>query len=261
MNLNYQILNPPTAPIATLLIAHGLFGSKRNWLTIARQLSRQYRVILPDLRNHGDSPHTPIMTYTAMANDIAELCQTLKLSDGLCFIGHSMGGKVAMQTAHNYPPLFRSIVVVDIAPKIYPMGRQTPLFDACLALPVDTVNSRADANRALESQGVTHAEIRAFLLHNLVLTPHPHWRIPLDVLRQHEPEIMAAPLLLNRTDTPALFLRGTASDYILNADIETIHQLFSQAHVTAMPGSHWLHAEHPNVLIAHITEFLLQIHG
>lgn len=166
-----------------------------------------------------------------------------------------------MQISHNYPRLFQSIVVVDIAPKIYPLGRQTPLLDACLALQCDTVNSRADADQALAKHGVKQPEIRAFLLHNLVMTPQPHWRIPLDVLRQHEPDIMTAPLLLNRIRIPALFLRGVDSDYVLNADIETIHQLFSQAHVTAMPGSHWLHAEHPTILIAHITDFLLKIHG
>ncbi len=261
MHLNYQILEPNQPTADTLLIAHGLFGSKRNWLSIAKQLSRQYRVILPDLRNHGDSPHHAIMTYAAMATDIAELCTALNLTPGVCFIGHSMGGKVAMQVAHNHPHLFQSIVVVDIAPKAYPLGRQTPLMDACLAMQCEALSSRADADQALAELGVNQPEIRAFLLHNLVMTPKPHWRIPLAMLRQEEPAIMAAPVLSNRIQIPALFLRGLDSDYVLDTDIDTINRLFNHAHIVSMPGSHWLHADHPSILMTHVTEFLGNHHA
>ena len=98
-----------------LIILHGLFGSARNWSTVARRLSKSFHVIALDLRNHGESPWTETMSYTEMAGDVAEFVTTRGL-DRPIVLGHSMGGKVAMTLAIEGEIDVESLIVVDIAP-------------------------------------------------------------------------------------------------------------------------------------------------
>ena len=78
-----------------LVILHGMLGSSRNWQTAGRDLGERYHVLAPDLRNHGQSPHADDSSYEAMMDDVLAWMDTLKIAQAT-FLGHSMGGKVAM---------------------------------------------------------------------------------------------------------------------------------------------------------------------
>ena len=99
---------------APLVILHGLFGTLENWGAQIKQLSEHFDVIAVDLRNHGRSPHDSRMDYTAMADDVIELMNRLGL-EKVNLMGHSMGGKAAMQLAMDHPGKVERLIVVDIA--------------------------------------------------------------------------------------------------------------------------------------------------
>jgi len=147
----------------TILILHGLFGSKRNWRSIARQLSEQSQVFTLDLRNHGESGHHDDMTYQAMADDVFQFISEHSLKD-VSIVGHSMGGKVAMQMALQHPEIIKRLVIIDIAPVKYEHGFND-LIDSLRALPLEQISNRQDADEHLRST-VQPETLRQFSLAN-----------------------------------------------------------------------------------------------
>ena len=116
VTLNIRTYGEAGQPVLVLL--HGLFGSAANWGSIARQLADRYRVLVPDLRNHGQSPHTTEHSYPAMAEDLRVLLAEGAIERAV-IVGHSMGGKVGMQLALHYPALVERLAVVDMSPVSY----------------------------------------------------------------------------------------------------------------------------------------------
>lgn len=147
-----------------LVMLHGLFGSFDNWLGVAPKLARHFQLFLLDLRNHGASPHSPEMNYPALAADVAEFFETQKLA-GANLLGHSLGGKVAMQFAFNFPARLEKLIVVDIAPRANPHEHDT-IFGALLALDLKKFHSRAEVEDAL-APAIPDLTLRRFLLKNL----------------------------------------------------------------------------------------------
>ncbi len=84
-----------------LLILHGFLGSLDNWHTLATEWSNYFTVYTLDLRNHGKSPHTEHHSIALMADDVAEFMEQQQIASAY-ILGHSMGGKVAMQMAFTY---------------------------------------------------------------------------------------------------------------------------------------------------------------
>jgi len=133
----------------TVLILHGLFGSKRNWQSIARQLSEDFQIFTLDLRNHGESGHHDDMTYQSMADDVFQFISERSLKD-VSVVGHSMGGKVAMQMALQHSAIIKRLVIIDIAPVQYQHGFED-LIDSLNALPLEQISSSQDADEHFES--------------------------------------------------------------------------------------------------------------
>jgi esterase len=239
----------------SVVLLHGLFGSARNFGAVQQQLARRCRVIALDLRNHGASPHDGDMRYAALAADVL---QTL---DGLAalpatLLGHSMGGKVAMQAALTQPDAVARLIVADIAPVAYPPHHRA-IAEAMASLPLSPGMTRAQASGAL-SEAVPDAAMRAFLLQNLQLGAAPAWRIGLT-------EIIAALPVIEGWQTPAdaryggstIFMAGAASDYIRAEHRPAIRALFPNARfVTLKNAGHWLHAENPSGFVAVVEAFL-----
>ncbi|WP_162232556.1 alpha/beta fold hydrolase, partial [Methylogaea oryzae] len=148
-----------------MLIIHGLLGSGRNWQSVAQSLAEHHQVAVPDLRNHGASPHADAMDYPAMARDVEALLDRLQWPRAHV-IGHSMGGKVAMYLAMSRPERVASLLVADIAPSHYP-DRHSPYLDAMETLPLATLRNRAQADTHLAAS-IPQAAVRLFLLQNLV---------------------------------------------------------------------------------------------
>ena len=240
-----------------LVILHGLFGSGRNWTRLARQLAESWRVYALDLRNHGESPWDGEMDYLAMADDVLAFLDRRGL-DRATLIGHSMGGKAAMAVALVQPARVEALVVVDIAPSVYALALQG-YVDAMQALDLSSLSRRGEADAALRS-AVADPAIRGFLLQNLVARNGRYsWRPNLTVLAAAMPVLSAFPdELFTRTYRGrTLFLGGGLSDYIRPEHRPTIQALFPRARIEMVPGvGHWVHAEAPEVFLAHLQAFL-----
>lgn len=238
-----------------LVILHGLFGSARNWSTVARRLGERRRAIALDLRNHGGSPWSAGMDYPAMADDVRDVVAPFGRS---AVLGHSMGGKAAMTLALLYPGLVERLIVVDIAPVAYPRRAHLDYIAAMRAADL-RVERRAQVEEQLRD-GVPDPDLRAFLLQNLVSGDGAlRWRLNLEALADHMDEIMGWPAAVQsrRYDGPTLFLAGGASDYVRPEYHDAIRAHFPRAEIDAIPGAgHWLHAEQPVAFLARVEAFL-----
>ena len=238
-----------------LVIAHGLFGSGRNWGVIARRLAQDQEVVAVDMRNHGHSPRYPTQSYADMAGDLAEVIGTLGGRADL--LGHSMGGKAAMHLALTHGHLLRKLVVADIAPVAYDHD-QSQHISAMRALDLSSLTSRAEADARLKAL-IDDPALRAFFLQSLDLKAEggPRWRLNLNVLEAEMPKIVGWPGTQGRFDGPTLFLTGALSRYVLLDHREPIRALFPKARFAKLAGAgHWLHAERPREFEETVSVFL-----
>lgn len=258
MRLN-RIETPPEGPETAppLLIAHGLFGSARNWTGIARRLAEGgRRVVAVDMRNHADSPRADSQTYADMAGDLAEALADLGGEADL--LGHSMGGKAAMTLALTRPGPLRRLVVADIAPVAY-VHSHLPHIEAMRDVDLSAVRRRSEAEPQLRD-AVPDRGVRAFLLQSLAAGPEgARWRLNLDALAGAMADLVGweDPAPAAAWTGPALFLAGSGSDYLLPAHRPHIRALFPGARfATLKDAGHWLHAERPEAFADTVAAFL-----
>lgn len=246
----YTIGSDTTQP--PVLIAHGLFGSARNWGVIAKRLSDLRRVVTVDMRNHGQSPWDDSNTYSDMAADLAEVVEAQGAP--MDVVGHSMGGKAAMMLAVTRPDLLRRLIVADIAPVAYGHS-QSHLIEAMRKIDLAEVTTRGDADRQLEPH-VPEAGVRAFLLQSLDAKAKA-WRLNHDVLQRFMDDIVGWPdVVTGQFEGPTLFLSGASSDYVLPDHRPLIKALFPQARFAKIPqAGHWLHADKPREFEASLRAF------
>ncbi|XOV66780.1 MAG: alpha/beta fold hydrolase [Fluviicola sp.] len=227
-----------------LMILHGLFGFSDNWQTHAKKLADYYRVILVDLRNHGRSDWSDEFSYEIMADDVLELCDDLELED-LVLVGHSMGGKVAMQVAAKREELLSKLVVVDMGIKGYPMHHDH-IIEGIKAVKIDAIDARSEADDQLKEH-IDSYGVRQFLLKNMYWKEKGKlaWRMNLSVLEREMPNILSG-FEADEIFTPTLFIRGAMSNYILDEDIPSIEAQFPDVEIiTIEDAGHWVHAEAP----------------
>ena len=239
-----------------LLLLHGFLGSSQNWLTYAKYLAERYNVFAVDLRNHGWSFHSEDCSYDAMAADVEELISTYSLYEPI-IIGHSMGGKVAMQVASNLSEQVEKLVVEDIAPRQYD-NRHGDILDALYRLSLDGAEALSDLDKTL-AVDIPDKNLRGFLLQNLSREAGEFkWKLNLPVLRQHVDSITAAPTLNDDIEVPILFVKGEYSDYIqLPQDNQLIASYFLDYDIVTIPKSgHWVHAFCPKEFAKAVDDFL-----
>ena len=240
-----------------LVILHGLFGSKRNWASVARLLSRRHRVVAVDLRNHGDSPWHARHDYPAIAEDVAEVIRRVT-GGAAAVIGHSMGGKAAMLLALEYPALVDRLVVVDIAPAIS-RGTSIDVLHAMRAVPLATCSRRTDVATALESR-IPDPGIRAFLAQSVTVGPDGlAWSVNLDAIERHFDAIRDFPdIPPGRTyEGPVLFITGGRSVYVEPQHWPDIKRLFPGASRDIFEDAgHWVHADAPARFVETVDRFL-----
>ncbi|MDH3712954.1 MAG: alpha/beta fold hydrolase [Gammaproteobacteria bacterium] len=239
-----------------VLMLHGLFGSAKNWHSQATSLAGDFSVYAVDLRNHGASPHCDQIDYPSMAADVLALIDAQGIEQAN-ILGHSMGGKVAMQIALQAAPRVQKLIVVDIAPKHYP-GHHDGVLEAMQAVDFDAHRTRQDLDRAL-SGSIPDPSIRQFILTNLVRdadTGTFTWQLNLRAIVANYARLATAPQG-QPFQRPALFIKGADSNYIQAADRETIEMLFPQARAKVIANAgHWPHAEKPRVFAKLVGDFL-----
>lgn len=237
-----------------LIILHGFFASSRNWRSIARQLAGKYRVYVPDLRNHGGSPHDENMDYPVMAADLKAFMDKLQIETAH-ILGHSMGGKIAMWFAVHHPQRVEKLIVADIAPFSYNHSFDQTI-NALRNLPIGDFNNRKQAERWL-MLAIPDLNYRQFLLQNLLLQNGLfHWRINLDFFQNNAHYIVGFPDFagIEPYHKPALFLAGEHSQYV---SPEAVYSLFPKAAIREIAGTgHWLHVDAPELFCQAVDDWL-----
>lgn len=237
-----------------VLLLHGLFGSGDNLGALARALAPAFRVVQVDLRNHGRSAHADDMSLTALAADVHALQHTLGI-ERCHFVGHSLGGKVAMQIALDAAACVDRLVVADIAPVTY-TPHHVRIFAGLQRIVLEQVQSRQQADQQL-AEFVADAGVRQFLLKSLYRDDRGfHWRFNLPVLVAQYAQMLAAPAG-TPFGGPTLFIKGGDSDYILAEHEAPMRALFPQFEFKMIEGTgHWLHGEKPEIFNRLVRRFL-----
>lgn len=251
MHLNFEVHGDGHP----LILVHGFLGALDNWRSMSKRLATRYRVHLIDLRNHGHSPHSETMSYSVMARDLSEFVLEHGIESAFV-LGHSLGGKVAMQFALECPDLVDKLIVADIAPKAYPPAHRT-LLAALRQLNVSTLKSYAEADTALAA-AIGDAALRRFVIKNLEHGSDGgfRWRIALEPIIANYDELTQAITISNAFDKPVCFLRAGRSDYVEESDLALIRSLFPRAELRAIPDAgHWLHIDAPDEFFRIVTEF------
>jgi esterase len=238
-----------------LIILHGLLGSSDNWFSLAKVFAESFEVYLVDQRNHGQSPHSDEFNYPLMVEDLHAFIQEHNLHQP-AIIGHSMGGKTAMNFAVKYPHLLSQLIVVDIVPKAYPVHHDH-ILDGLHAIDITTLTSRTEADAQL-SNHVTEPDVRQFLLKNLYRTSDGKfaWRVNLTAIDAHIEEIGAGMQHEGTYAGPALFIKGARSNYYAIGDEQVIKSIFTKAEIVTLETGHWVQAEKPVEFSATVIEFL-----
>jgi pimeloyl-ACP methyl ester carboxylesterase len=259
-----------------VVFVHGLFGQGKNWTTIGKGLADTHRVTLLDLPNHGHSPWTDRVDYLDMAELVATELE--QFGEQVTLVGHSMGGKVAMQLALRRPELLRALVVVDIAPVEYPQsGGRTDdpdeeaspfaaYIDAMRALDLEKLTTRDDAEEALRA-AVPSRMVRSFLLQSLVREGLGadggwRWRLNLELLDRDLGELRGFPMPPPGAsfDGPVLWIAGANSTYVLTEDRPHMDALFPGTRLVRVKNAgHWVHSEQPEVFLETLRRFLTAV--
>jgi len=243
---------------STVILIHGLFGNSDNLKTLGRTLEANHRVIRIDVPNHGLSAHWESMDYPTLANAVIELMDRLSIPQAH-LVGHSMGGKIAMAAALNYPVRIQSVIAADIAPVSY-QSRHDAVFAALDSIELNQVKNRGQALDQLLNAGIDEGTAQ-FLLKNLSKTDTGfQWKMNLTGLKTCYTKLIgwyndrAAPLQYTGA---CLFIRGGESDYVTSEHKQAILAQFPHVQAKTIEGTgHWLHAQKPSIFNRIVGDFI-----
>lgn len=228
-----------------LIILHGLFGSSDNWYTLAKVFAERFTVYLVDQRNHGQSPQSVEFDYKLLTEDLEEFIREHAIQKPV-IMGHSMGGKAAMNFAIKYPGQLSKLIVVDIVPKAYPVHHDA-ILDGLKAIPLTGLGSRNEADKIL-SDYVPEPAVRQFLLKNLSRKNEGgfEWKINLEAIDRNIEQMGVGLIFSGKYDGPSLFVKGKKSNYYGDDDEALIKTIFPKAEFAALDTGHWVQAEKPD---------------
>ena len=239
------------------VVLHGLFGSGKNWRSFAGSLEDDFQVWTLDARNHGDSPHADSMSYQQMAEDVARFFAENEL-ENVILLGHSMGGKTAMQLALQFPDRIAALIVVDIAPVCYDhLHKQLKLIEAMQELDLAGEMSRSEIEKKLALK-IPEKRLLSFLMTNLNRQNGQfQWRIGLEQIAAGMPELLNYPELKSVFKGPVQFIGGENSAYLKFEYHALIRKYFPESRITMLENcGHWLHVEQPAAFQKTVNEFL-----
>jgi pimeloyl-ACP methyl ester carboxylesterase len=241
-----------------VIILHGILGISDNWVTIGRRLAEKFEVFIPDQRNHGQSPHSDTFSYYALTNDLFEFIEDHQLSKPI-LIGHSMGGKVAMNFALEHPHRIEKLIVVDISVRSYPARQQhLDIMEAMLSVDFDQYSTREGIEKIIHEK-INSPAIAGFILKNLYRISRNRfaWRLNIKSIYTNIENVFEGVELPYSSDVPSLFIKGGVSDYIPEEDYPLILKKFPNARFHKIENaSHWVHADAPDELCKTLSEFL-----
>ena len=239
------------------VVLHGLFGSGKNWRSFAGSLEDDFQVWTLDARNHGDSPHADSMSYQQMAEDVARFFVENEL-ENVVLLGHSMGGKTAMQLALQFPDRIAALIVVDIAPVCYDhLHKQLKLIEAMQELDLAAEMSRSEIEKKLAVK-IPEKRLLSFLMTNLNRQNGQfQCRIGLEQIAAGMQELLNYPELKSVFKGPVQFIGGENSAYLKFEYHALIRKYFPESRITMLENcGHWLHVEQPAAFQKTVNEFL-----
>ncbi|MBE8167664.1 MAG: alpha/beta fold hydrolase [Shewanella sp.] len=249
--MNYAV----TGQGSTVILLHGLFGNLDNLKALANELESEYQVIRVDLPNHGKSKHIENVNFSDMTDGLLQIYNELELGQAH-IVGHSMGGKVALAFALDYPEKCQSIVAADIAPSSYPR-RHDNVFTGLQSLPIEDITDRKQALQHLIDSGIDNPTSQ-FLLKNLQRTEVGFsWKMNLDGLFKSYENLIKWPYKNKQFSGPCLFVRGGDSNYVTEKHRADILSQFPSTQAKTIEGTgHWLHAQKPTIFNRIVKEFI-----
>lgn len=254
LHLHYKTYGHSGHPV---VILHGLLGMLDNWQTQSKKYAAAgFKVFAVDQRNHGKSPHSDTFNYEVMARDVRDFMEEHGVASAY-LLGHSMGGKTAMQVALTYPDCVDKLIVVDVAPRSYPNAHDE-ILDAMCSLKPGQLSSRQEADAQL-AERIPNDAVRQFVLKNLGRTDEGgfKWKVNLAIIKRHYPEIAGDITASGVFTGPTLLVRGAQSRYITDDDKQRVKQLFPQSTITTIAGAgHWVHADKPEEFSGAVLKFL-----
>jgi pimeloyl-ACP methyl ester carboxylesterase len=246
-----------------IIILHGLFGLSDNWVTIGRRLSDKFAIFIPDLRNHGQSPHSTVFNYHAMSDDIREFIVDHQI-DSPVLIGHSLGGKVAMHFALNDSVALDRLVIIDTSPGYNTLREEhVRIIHAMESVDLGKVTSRAEAESILLG-AISDERITLFIMKNLFRSNDGRysWRPDLGAIHDNLDRVGEEIQVRKKFEQPVLFVKGGLSDYLTKKDEKLIFKYFPTAIIkTISNASHWVHSDAPNELCLLLSDFLGKKYG
>ena len=238
-----------------LIILHGLLGSSSNWSATSELLGRRLQIFTVDLRNHGNSPHAADFSFYSMAEDLKFFmkCQNMRQA---IVLGHSLGGKVAMEFADHYPEMVSKLIVVDVAPKAY-APIHNAMIDAMISLDLSMYDSAKGVIAALAT-AVPSLQVRNFLAKNInrLSTGGLRWKVNLQAIRDNMNSLSSSTNFNKSYLKPVLFIRGELSDYILEGDESSIRNIYPHAQIVTIAGAgHWVHIDAKDSFLDTVLKF------
>lgn len=242
-----------------MIIIHGLYGISDNWVNHARILAENYKVYIPDMRNHGQSGHSNFFNYEVMAEDITEFIEQHEIENPV-IMGHSMGGKIAMKFALDNPDLVQKLIVIDMSMRQYNLRAfHSKIINAMLDIDFSKVKSRKEVDDYL-AKTIEDARIRLFVMKNLYWTERKtlSWRLNLKAIIENIDAIFEGISSQQSFNKPSLFIRGQKSDYVRDEDFDLIKKQFTNSELKTIPNAgHWVQADEPELFIKELKHFLI----
>jgi esterase len=242
-----------------MIIIHGLYGISDNWVNHARILAENFKVYIPDMRNHGQSGHSNFFNYEVMAEDITEFIEQHEIENPI-IMGHSMGGKIAMKFALDNPDLVQKLIVIDMSMRQYNLRAfHSKIINAMLDIDFNTVKSRKEVDDYL-AKTIEDARIRLFVMKNLYWTERKtlSWRLNLKAIIDNIDAIFEGINSNQKFTKPSLFIRGEKSDYVRDEDFDLIKKQFTNSELKTIPNAgHWVQADEPELFIKILKDFLI----
>ncbi|MBI9036595.1 MAG: alpha/beta fold hydrolase [Bacteroidales bacterium] len=242
-----------------LIVLHGLFGISDNWIPFGKLMAQKnFNVLIPDLRNHGQSPHSDIFDYQSMVQDLVNFINDNKIKNPI-ILGHSMGGKIAMNYALENPLKVSKLIIVDVSLRTYTKKtHHIALANAMLSINFSIAKTRADIEKQLLPE-ISDKRIRNFLMKNIKRKNKScyDWKINMESIYSNIDRVYEGINVESTFDGPTIFIRGGISTYVSEDDYLEIKKYFPNSKIhTIENASHWVQVDAPDQFIALIDGFI-----
>jgi len=272
LRLHYADWGNPDAP--HLILLHGGRDHCRNWDWVADDLRRDYHIIAPDLRGHGDSAWSESGDYSmgAFVYDLAQLIHQQKLAP-VRIVAHSLGGNIALRYAGVYPETVSKLVAIEGmgGPMTADRGQRNPA-DRFRAWVADTRKLAARIPRRYptledafhrmqaENKHLTEDQARYLTLHGAMQNEDGSYSWKFDnYVRAFSPVDMPQDdlhQLWSNISCPVLLVNGTES-WASNPEKDGRAKHFKDVRVVELErAGHWVHHDRLGAFIKEIRAFL-----